>query len=180
MSRIGIKPISLPDGVTLTAEDKTVTIAGPKGQLSLEIPVGVKVTQKDQELIISRDSDSAQDRALHGTIRSLLANLVTGVSTGFDRKLEMVGIGYRAAVEDGALVLQVGFTHPVRLPIEEGLEVKVEKNTITVSGTDKQRVGQFSAEIRDVRRPEPYKGKGIRYAGEIVRMKQGKAVKAGA
>jgi len=179
MSRIGLQTILLPDGVTLTQEDRHLVVTGPKGKLELGLPTGITVSQKEQQLTVSRQNDLAEQRALHGTIRSLLANCVTGVSVGFTKKLEMIGIGYRASVEDGFLVLLVGFTHPVRLAIEAGLEAKVEKNVITITGIDKQRVGQFSAEIRAIRPPEPYKGKGIRYAGEIVRMKQGKAVKAG-
>lgn len=131
-------------------------------------------------MTVARLSDAKQYRALHGTVRNLLHNIITGVSTGFTKKLELVGIGYRAAIEGNDLVLQVGYTHPVRMTIPEGLQAKVEKNVITVTGADKQRLGQFCAEVRQVRKPEPYKGKGIRYQGEHVRMKQGKAMKAAA
>ncbi|MCR4277483.1 MAG: 50S ribosomal protein L6 [Candidatus Berkelbacteria bacterium] len=179
MSRIGLQPITLPDGVSLVREGRVLTLSGSKGQLFLLLPEGVEVAQKDKSLLVSRVSDERQHRALHGTIRSLLANIVTGITDGFVKKLELVGIGYRAAIEEGELVLLVGFTHPVKMSIPEGLEVKIEKNVITISGIDRQRVGQFAAVIRDVRPPEPYKGKGIRYEGEKVRMKQGKAVKAG-
>lgn len=180
MSRIGNLPITLPDGVTLTREDRVLTLSGSKGRLSLSLPDGVDVGQKDNILHVTRQSDQSEHRALHGTIRSLLANVVTGITEGFTKKLELIGIGYRASIENGELVLLVGFTHPVKMIVPEGLEAKVEKNVISVSGIDRQQVGQFAAVIRDVRPPEPYKGKGIRYEGEKVRMKQGKAVKAGA
>lgn len=180
MSRIGVQPIILPEGVSLTREGRVLTLSGLKGQLSLSLPEGIEVVEKDKNLQVSRASDERQHHALHGTIRSLLANIVTGITEGFVKKLELIGIGYRASIEDGEIVLQVGFTHPVKMTIPEGLEAKIEKNVITISGIDRQRVGQFAAVVRDVRPPEPYKGKGIRYEGEKVRMKQGKAVKAGA
>lgn len=180
MSRIGIQPIELAESVKLTRVDRVLKLSGPRGMLALTLPLGIEVSQKDNILQVTRLSEQREDRALHGTIRSLLNNAVTGVTEGFTKKLELIGIGYRAAIEENNLVLQVGFTHSVRIPIPEGLEAVIEKNTITISGIDRQRVGQFSAEIRDVRPPEPYKGKGIRYVGEKVRMKQGKAVKAGA
>ena len=148
--------------------------------MSFSLPEGVDVSQKENTLQVTRQSEQREHRALHGTIRSLLANIVTGITDGFTKKLELIGIGYRASIEEGELVLLVGFTHPVKLVIPEGLEAKIEKNVISISGIDRQRVGQFAAVIRDVRPPEPYKGKGIRYEGEKVRMKQGKAVKAGA
>src|SRR3989338_10236322 len=180
MSRIGVQPIILPDGVTLAREGRVLTLNGAKGQLSLSLPEGVDVNQKENTLQVTRQSEQREHRALHGTIRSLLANIVTGITDGFTKKLELIGIGYRASIEEGELVLLVGFTHPVKLVIPEGLEAKIEKNVISISGIDRQSVGQFAAIIRDVRPPEPYKGKGIRYEGEKVRMKQGKAVKAGA
>ncbi|MEK9167654.1 MAG: 50S ribosomal protein L6 [Patescibacteria group bacterium] len=180
MSRIGVQPIILPDNVSLSREDRVLTLIGAKGKLSLSLPEGIDVSQKENTLQVTRQSEQREHRALHGTIRSLIANIVEGVTNGFTKKLELVGIGYRAAIEDNALILQVGFTHPVRLVVPVGLEAKVEKNIISISGIDRQRVGQFSAEVRGIRPPEPYKGKGIRYEGEKVRMKQGKAVKAGA
>ena len=180
MSRIGVQPIILPDGVSLAREGRMLTLNGAGGQLSLNLPEGVDVSQKENTLQVTRQSEQREHRALHGTIRSLLANIVTGITDGFTKKLELIGIGYRASIEEGELVLLVGFTHPVKLVIPEGLEAKIEKNVISISGIDRQRVGQFAAVIRDVRPPEPYKGKGIRYEGEKVRMKQGKAVKAGA
>lgn len=180
MSRIGIKPVVVNDGVTVTVEPTSITARGPLGELSIALPHGISVTQKDNKMTVARLSDAKQYRALHGTVRNLLHNIITGVSTGFTKKLELVGIGYRAAIEGNDLVLQVGYTHPVRMTIPEGLQAKVEKNVITVTGADKQRLGQFCAEVRQVRKPEPYKGKGIRYQGEHVRMKQGKAMKAAA
>lgn len=180
MSRIGIKPVVVNDGVTVTVEPTSITAKGPLGELSIALPHGISVTQKDNKMTVARLSDAKQYRALHGTVRNLLHNIITGVSNGFTKKLELVGIGYRAAIEGNDLVLQVGYTHPVRMTIPEGLQAKVEKNVITVTGADKQRLGQFCAEVRQVRKPEPYKGKGIRYQGEHVRMKQGKAMKAAA
>ncbi|MEK7171097.1 MAG: 50S ribosomal protein L6 [Patescibacteria group bacterium] len=179
MSRIGIQPISLPTGVTVSRENRVLTLSGAKGQLSLSLPDGVEVSQKEDTLQVSRLSDQNEHRALHGTIRSLLANNVKGITEGFIKKLELIGIGYRASIEDNQIILLVGFTHPVKMTIPEGLLATIEKNVITIAGIDRQRVGQFASEIRDVRPPEPYKGKGIRYSGEKVRMKQGKAVKAG-
>src|SRR3989344_6368018 len=175
MSRIGIQPVKLGDGVKMSRENDSLTISGSKGTLSLQLPSGIDVKEKDGTLIVGRASDQKEHRALHGTIRSLLSNIVTGVSEGFNKKLELIGIGYRAAIEENQLVLLVGFTHPVKMIIPDGLEAKVDKNVITISGIDKQAVGQFAAVVRDVRPPEPYKGKGIRYENEIVRMKQGKA-----
>ncbi len=180
MSRIGVQPIILPDGVSLAREGRMLTLNGAGGQLSLNLPEGVDVSQKENTLQVTRQSEQREHRALHGTVRSLLANIVTGITEGFTKKLELIGIGYRASIEDGQLILLVGFTHPVKMTIPEGLEVRIEKNVISISGIDRQSVGQFAAIIRDVRPPEPYKGKGIRYEGEKVRMKQGKAVKAGA
>lgn len=180
MSRIGIRPIEIKDGITVELTPTRVTARGTRGMLELALPYGVKVSQKDNRITVTRINDTKPYRALHGTIRNLIQNLVTGVSDGFEKKLELVGIGYRAALEGNTLVLQVGFTHPVKMEIPEGLQVKIEKNVIIVTGSDKQRLGQFCAEIRANRPPEPYKGKGIRYQGEQVRMKQGKAMKAGA
>ncbi len=180
MSRIGIRPVEVKDGVTIELTPTKFTAKGTLGTLEVKLPYGVKVNQKENRLMVDRVSDSKLHKSLHGTIRNLIFNAVEGVSKGFEKKLELVGIGYRAAVEANELVLQVGFTHPVRLTIPEGLTVKVEKNVIVVAGANKENLGQFCAEIRQVRKPEPYKGKGIRYQGEKVRMKQGKAMKSGA
>ena len=178
MSRIGIKPVEILNNVNIELTPLELTANGPLGEMKVNIPHGIKVSRKENNIIVERASDVKLYKALHGTIRSLIFNAISGVANGFEKKLEMVGIGYRSALEDNDLVLQVGFTHPVRLQIPDGITVRIEKNVITVTGRDKHRVGQFSAEIRAVRKPEPYKGKGIRYQGEIVRMKQGKATKA--
>src|SRR5665213_2921965 len=180
MSRIGIKPVKILDGVTIDIQPIEAIVKGPNGELNVAIPHGISVTQKDAQLLVTRLSDAKQYRALHGTVRALLQNAVTGVKDGFTKKLELVGIGYRAALEGDELVLQLGFTHPVRLTTPAGVSLKIEKNVISLTGRDKHRIGQFAAEIRAVRPPEPYKGKGVRYQGEIIRMKQGKAMKAGA
>ncbi len=178
MSRIGLKPIKIVDGATATINPTEVTLAGPLGTLAVALPHGITVKEKDGQLLVVRGSDAKQYRALHGTLRALIQNAITGATTGFTKKLELVGIGYRGAIEGTILTLQLGFTHPVSVTIPEGLNVKIEKNVISISGADKHRLGQFAAEIRALRPPEPYKGKGIRYQGELVRMKQGKAVKA--
>lgn len=180
MSRVGIRPIPVEEGVTIELSPTKLITKGNLGSLEVTLPHGVTVHQKENQITVGRISDAKPHKALHGTIRNLIRNAIVGVSKGFEKQLELVGIGYRAALEGEKLVLQVGFTHPVNMTIPEGLQVKIEKNIITVSGADKQKLGQFCAEIRAVRPPEPYKGKGIRYQGEQVRMKQGKAVKAGA
>lgn len=177
MSRIGIRPVEIVNNVTVEITPTKLDIKGPLGSLSVEIPHGITVKQKESHLIVERIGDSKLYRSLHGTIRNLLRNAIVGVSSGFEKKLDMVGIGYRGALEGNDLVLQVGYTHPVRLTIPSDLKVKMEKNTIIVSGFDKHAVGQFSANVRAVRVPDPYKGKGIRYQGEKIRMKQGKATK---
>lgn len=180
MSRIGLKPITIPSSVTVTLEPTQLKAVGPKGELTVAIPHGVKIHLSDGKITVARISDVKLYKSLHGTVRALAQNAITGAEQGFEKKLELIGIGYRAAIEGDELVLQVGFTHPVRVKILEGLEVKIEKNVITVTGRDKHQIGQFAADLRAIRKPDPYKGKGIRYQGEIVRMKQGKAVKAGA
>lgn len=180
MSRIGIKPVIIPEGVNVTLTNSEAKVTGPQGELVVNLPHGVTVNQKENVLSVSRVSNLKHYRALHGTIRALLQNAVTGVKDGFTKKLELIGIGYRAAVEGSELVLQLGFTHPVRVTVPEGLSIKIEKNVISINGRDKHRLGQFAAEVRSIRPPEPYKGKGVRYQGEQVRMKQGKAMKAAA
>lgn len=180
MSRIGIKPITVPEAVTATIDGATLTVKGPKGELTVAIPHGVTMTQKDNVITVGRVSEVKLYKSLHGTVRALTQNAVSGVMAGFEKKLELIGIGYRAALEGSTLVMQLGFTHPVKVEIPDGLEVKIEKNVITVTGRDKHQIGQFAANLRAVRKPDPYKGKGIRYQGEIIRLKQGKAAKAGA
>lgn len=176
MSRIGKKPITLPQGVEITVQDNMVTVKGPKGTLAQAIPQGITVSKQDDQIVVERAGDSKQDRAYHGLTRALVANMVQGVSTGFERKLELVGVGYRAQLQGKKLVINIGFSHPVEVEPPEGIEFEVPAaNKITVKGIDKQLVGNTAAVIRDIRRPEPYKGKGIKYENEVVRRKAGKA-----
>lgn len=178
MSRIGRRPVQLPDGVTVEITGMAVTVTGPKGTLTLELHPKVKVAQEANTLVVSPATTDKSARALQGLTARLLANNVTGVTDGFSRSLELQGVGYRAALQGKTLVLNVGYSHPVNIEAPEGIELAVQKNVITISGIDRQRVGQLAAEIRRVRPPEPYKGKGIRYSGEQVRRKAGKAAKA--
>ncbi|MDQ0228309.1 50S ribosomal protein L6 [Metabacillus niabensis] len=179
MSRIGKKPLEIPAGVTVTiADDNTVTVKGPKGELTRTFNSDIKISLEDNVLTVSRPSDVKEHRALHGTTRSLLGNMVEGVSKGFERGLELIGVGYRASKSGNKLVLNVGYSHPVEITPEAGIEIEVPSQTkVLVKGTDKERVGAIAANIRDVRPPEPYKGKGIRYEGEHVRRKEGKTAK---
>lgn len=179
MSRIGKKQIGLPEKVAVKLEEgSTVTVEGPKGKLHLSLPEGIGLAQEEDGVTVTRDSDHRSVRALHGTCRSLVANMVEGVSQGFVKELEIIGVGFRAAVKGDQLDLSLGRSHPVLHPIPSGLTVTVADNTkIKVEGIDKQMVGQFAAEVRSYYPPEPYKGKGVRYKGERVRRKQGKSVK---
>ncbi|AND37771.1 MULTISPECIES: 50S ribosomal protein L6 [Cytobacillus] len=178
MSRIGKKPIEIPSGVTVTIDNNTVTVKGPKGELSRSFNQDIEIKVEENVINVSRPSEAKEHRALHGTTRALLANMVEGVSKGFERGLELIGVGYRAQKQGKKLVLNVGYSHPVEIEPEEGIEVEVPSNTkIIVKGTSKERVGALAANIRDVRPPEPYKGKGIRYEGEYVRRKEGKTGK---
>ncbi|HSI66204.1 MAG TPA: 50S ribosomal protein L6 [Planococcus sp. (in: firmicutes)] len=179
MSRVGKKPIEVPADVTITVGDKNfVTVKGPKGELTRTFNKDIKIEQEDNVLTLSRPSDSKDHRTNHGTSRALLANMVTGVSTGFERTLELVGVGYRAQMQGQKLVLNVGYSHPVEFTPEEGITVEVPANTkVIVKGIDKERVGALASNIRQTRPPEPYKGKGIRYEGEVVRRKEGKTGK---
>lgn len=178
MSRKGKMPINLPKGVEVAVQNGLVTVKGPKGSLKQEISPGVDIAQEGNQLLVSTKENTAEMRRLHGLYFSLINNMVIGTSAGFERKLEMVGVGYRAAISGSVIDVQVGYSHPTKLTIPAGISVKVEKNTvITVAGMDKQAVGQFAAEIRSMRPPEPYQGKGIRYEGEYVRRKAGKAAK---
>ena len=177
MSRIGNKLISLPEKVSVTVSDAHVSVEGPKGKLEWDLPEEITLEQKDGELAFSRVNDDRRVRALHGLARSLVANMVEGVSTGFVKELEIQGVGFRAAVKGKKLDLSLGFSHPVEHPIPDELTVTVNENTqIKVEGIDKQQVGQFAAHVRAYYPPEPYKGKGVRYAGEYVRRKAGKSV----
>ena len=176
MSRIGKLPIPLASGVEVSVADGVVTVKGPKGQLDQRVVPHTRIELNEQELVVHRDREHKTARSMHGLMRSLVANMVQGVTVGFSRKLEIHGVGYRAEARSDVLVLNVGYSHPVEMAVPKDLEVRVEGQTqIEVVGTDKQRVGQFAAEVRSVRAPEPYKGKGIRYAGERVRRKVGKA-----
>jgi large subunit ribosomal protein L6 len=177
MSRIGKEPVPIPSGVDVALSDGTVTVKGPRGELSQAIPDGVTVDIADNEVVVTRASDHRKHRALHGLTRSLIANMVTGVTNGYSKSLEIVGVGYRAQARGStALVIQAGYSHPVEVTAPEGVTFEVPSPTrITVSGASKQVVGQVAANIRAIRKPEPYKGKGIRYAGEQVRRKAGKA-----
>ncbi|HNX29514.1 MAG TPA: 50S ribosomal protein L6 [Syntrophomonadaceae bacterium] len=176
MSRIGKKPISLPKEVEFKMEGNVVTIKGAKGSLTQQIPADITVQQEDEQLIVSRPSDNKQHRAFHGLSRALIANMVEGVTNGFERKLELVGVGYRAQMQGSKLVLSIGFSHPVEIEAPEGIEFEVPAVTkITVKGIDKQLVGNTAAHIRAIRKPEPYKGKGIKYENETIRRKAGKS-----
>jgi large subunit ribosomal protein L6 len=178
MSRVGKKPIEIPAGVTVAMNNNTVTVKGPKGELSRSFNPDITINVEENVVTISRPSDVKEHRALHGTTRAVLANMVEGVSKGFEKRLELIGVGYRAQKQGTKLVLNVGYSHPVEIEPETGLEIEVPANTkITVRGTDKERVGALAANIRQVRPPEPYKGKGIRYEGEFVRRKEGKTGK---
>ena len=179
MSRIGLAPIPLPSGVELQVSGRTVRVKGPKGELTRTLPEGISIEQDDGEARVTRLSDSSEQKALHGLMRSLLYNMVIGVTDGFEKRLEIQGVGYRAAKQGNDLELQVGYSHSVRKPAPAGIEFDVPQPTrITVRGIDKELVGQTAAEIRAIRKPEPYKGKGIRYEGERIRRKAGKAAKA--
>ena len=179
MSRIGKKPIAIPSGVEVSLDGKHVTVKGPKGTLQHDVPEDITVSRDGDTLVVTRPDDEREHRALHGLTRSLVANMVTGVSDGFTRELEIVGVGYRAAAAGPRKIdLQLGFSHPVSVDAPDGVEFEVPAPTrIIVKGFDKQLVGQVAADIRKIRKPEPYKGKGIRYADERVLRKAGKSAK---
>ena len=175
MSRIGRQPIAVPSGVTVTIEPESVSVKGPKGELSERIPRDIEVVQEDGQLLVRRPTDRGEHRALHGLTRSLVANMVQGVTAGYEKRLEIQGVGYRAQMKGKNLELAVGYSHPVPIPAPEGIEFEVPQPTrIVVKGISKQRVGEIAAIIRKQRPPEPYKGKGIRYEGEYVARKVGK------
>jgi len=179
MSRIGRMPIAVPSGVQVEVADEIVRVRGPKGELSRPLPAGIELSRDNGTLNVTRQSDAPQQRALHGLTRTLVSNMVVGVSDGFTKRLEIQGVGYRAqAGPNGSVVIQVGFSHPVEFPPPPGIQFAIEAgNRVAVSGADKELVGETAARIRRIRPPEPYKGKGIRYAGEIVRRKAGKTAK---
>ena len=178
MSRIGRLPVAIPAGVTVeVAENNVVTVKGPKGTLTKELPVEMEIKVEGEEVIVTRPSDLKKMKALHGLTRTLIHNMVIGVSEGYTKTLEVNGVGYRAAKQGNKLVLSLGYSHPVEMIDPEGLSSAVDGNKIIVSGISKEKVGQYAAEIRDKRRPEPYKGKGIKYADEVIRRKVGKTGK---
>ncbi len=179
MSRIGLKPIVIPAGVEISIDDaNTVTVKGPNGTLTQDVNKDITVTVNGSEITLSRPSDDKDHRALHGLYRALIANMVTGVTEGFKKNLEVNGVGYRVSVQGNELVMNLGFSHQVKMTAPEGIKVECPNaNAIVISGADKQMVGQFAAQVREKRPPEPYKGKGIKYAEEHIRRKEGKAGK---
>ncbi len=175
MSRIGKQPVDIPEKVDVSIDESQITVKGPKGELIKEFNSAVKVRLEDDQIIVERASDDRIDRSLHGLVRSLIESMVVGVTDGFEKRLEMVGVGYSAKVKGSALEIEAGYSHPVIIEAEDDIEFEVEKNTnIIVRGIDKQQVGDMAARIREIRKPEPYKGKGIKYAGEHIRRKVGK------
>lgn len=175
MSRIGKLPIPIPDTVKVEVQDHTVTVKGPKGSLTLTVHPAMDVRVQDRQVVCGRPSDAKFHKALHGLTRSLIANMVEGVTKGFERKLELVGVGYRAAVQGQNLTLALGYSHPIIYPVPPDIRIEVKDQTqLTVSGTDKQLVGAVAAKLRSFRPPEPYKGKGVKYAEERIRRKAGK------
>jgi large subunit ribosomal protein L6 len=176
MSRVGKTPIAVPSGVKVKVSETEIEVEGPRGRLSSPVPPGIRFSLEGSELVCQRSSDERQQRAWHGLARALAMNAVKGVTAGFSRELEIVGVGYRAQVEGKKVVLSLGYSHPVEYPIPEGIKISIERQTrVTVSGIDRQKVGQVAAEIRRLRRPDPYKQKGIRYVGEVLKKKAGKA-----
>lgn len=175
MSRVGRQPIDLPSSVQVNIANQHVTLKGPKGELDFTVPEPIRVRQEDQSLLVERPNNERKNRSLHGTSRALLANMVTGVTTGFQRKLLISGVGYRASAQGNILTLELGFSHPIKYELPEGVSANVEKNVeITLTCIDKQVLGEAAAKVRSFRPPEPYKGKGVRYEDEYVRRKVGK------
>lgn len=177
MSKIGKIPISIAEGVTINIADGELQTKGKLGKLTVDIPKQIKVEEKEGRLLITRVDNSLEAKSLHGLIRSLINNSVKGVSEGFTKTLEINGVGFKAEIKGNKIILNVGFSHPVELAIIDGVEIKQEKNKLIISGIDKQKVGQMAAQIRAVKKPEPYKGKGIKYIDEVVHRKAGKAAK---
>ena len=178
MSRIGKKPIIIPEGVKVTVDNHVVTVTGPKGTLTKTFDKIISINVEGNEIICTRPNDEIRVRSLHGTTRALIHSMVVGVSEGFKKTLEINGVGYRAQMQGKKLIVSAGYSHNVEMDVPEGLKVELPKNTqIIISGIDKQVVGQFAAEIRDIRKPEPYKGKGIKYDYEVIRRKEGKTAK---
>lgn len=178
MSRIGLKPITIPAGVDVNIDTNTVTVKGPNGTLSLDAHPNMAISVEGSEIIVSRPNDQKENRSLHGLTRTLIANMVTGVTEGFKKTLEVNGVGYRVQLQGSSLVMNLGFSHQVIMEAPEGIKVECPSATsIVISGADKQKVGQFAAQVREKRPPEPYKGKGIKYSDEHIRRKEGKAGK---
>jgi large subunit ribosomal protein L6 len=176
MSRIGVKPVAVPSGVDVKFDSGTLNVKGPKGQLGVKIANGISFELADGNCRVSRTGDSPTLRANHGLMRALLANMVTGVTQGFEKKLEITGVGYKADVRGSSIVLNLGYSHPITYPFPDGIQIAVDSGTkLTVKGIDKEKVGQVAAEIRSMRPPDSYKGKGVRYAGEYIRLKAGKS-----
>jgi len=180
MSRIGRKPITIPTGVEVKVENGLVTVKGPKATLSQQIRPVISVSVEGSEVIVTRSNDEKENRSLHGLSRTLIANMVSGVTEGFKKELDVIGVGYRVQMQGANIVMNLGYSHQVTMSPPTGITIEAPgPNKIVISGADKQAVGQFAAEVREKRPPEPYKGKGIRYAGEYVRTKEGKAGKGG-
>ncbi len=178
MSRIGLKPITIPAGVDVNINANTVTVKGPNGTLSLDAHPNMAISVEGSEIIVSRPNDAKENRSLHGLTRTLVANMVTGVTEGFKKTLEVNGVGYRVQLQGNTLVMNLGFSHQVTMEAPEGVKIECPSATsIVISGADKQKVGQFAAQVREKRPPEPYKGKGIKYSDEHIRRKEGKAGK---
>jgi large subunit ribosomal protein L6 len=176
MSRIGKKPIAIPDKVKVDIKTDSVVVTGPKGSVTNPIPPGIRFENKDKQLVAIRQDDTGQQRAFHGLARALVANAVKGVTTGFSKELDIVGVGYRAEARKNSVVFTLGFSHPIEYPIPPGISITVDKQTkLVVSGVDRQQVGQVAANIRSLKKPDPYKNKGIRYTGERLKKKAGKA-----
>ncbi len=175
MSRIGRRPVSIPSGVTVDCREGRISVKGPKGTLAEPVPASIRVEVADGEVRFTRPDNETKTRALHGLARAAVSNMITGVTRGFVRELEIQGVGFRAEVRGKKLVLALGYSHPVEMAIPDGLAVSVQDNRVKVEGSDRCRVGQFASDVRAVRPPEPYKGKGVRYVGEHVRRKVGKA-----
>ena len=174
MSRIGKKPVTVPKGVTVTLKGQEIAVKGPKGELKRAVPPLVKVNVAAAEITVERSSEDGPARAQHGLMRALLQNMVTGVTEGFERKLEINGVGYKAEVAGEKMTLSLGYSHPIVFPLPKGVSAKVDKNILALSGIDKELVGETAAKVRSFRPPEPYKGKGVKYADEVIRRKVGK------
>ncbi len=180
MSKVGEKIILIPENIEIDIKNSLVKVKGPKGELELTLPTGIKTEQKENTLSVQRKSDSKRLKALHGTYRTLIANMILGVNKGYSKILELHGVGYRAQIKGEKLVMRLGFSHPVEVDPKQGISFTVsDKKQIKIEGIDKQKVSQTAAEIRAIRKPEPYKGKGIRYKGEVIKLKPGKAAKVG-